>query len=228
MKHQLGKGKLLGIALAMVAAYGVVSSATPAHAQKTKVVVIPMMESASGPLAPVPKTGAISIPGYTPVSGEDIDLHKGVSAPSPRFTDNNNGTVTDQLTGLIWLKDGNCTKFYESDNSTSNERDWAEAVTSANNLANGYCNLSDGSKTGEWRLPDRKELDSLIDLGHINPALPPDCPIAVTTVASYYWSSTTCAGDTYGAWYVGFDYGYGYDVGSKSYSLYVRAVRGGQ
>ena len=33
---------------------------------------------------------------------------KGVAWPNPRFTDNGNGTVTDNLTGLIWLKNANC------------------------------------------------------------------------------------------------------------------------
>ena len=40
--------------------------------------------------------------------GDDGDLQKGVMWPVPRFTDNGSGTVTDNLTGLIWLKDANC------------------------------------------------------------------------------------------------------------------------
>ena len=30
-----------------------------------------------------------------------------MQSPSPRFTDNNDGTVTDNLTGLVWLKNAN-------------------------------------------------------------------------------------------------------------------------
>ena len=41
-------------------------------------------------------------------TGSDGDLQKGVAWPNPRFTDNANGTVTDNLTGLIWLKNANC------------------------------------------------------------------------------------------------------------------------
>jgi hypothetical protein len=37
-------------------------------------------------------------------SGQDGDLEKGVAWPDPRFTDNGDGTVTDNLTGLVWLE----------------------------------------------------------------------------------------------------------------------------
>ena len=51
--------------------------------------------------------------------GDDGDLEKGITWPNPRFTDNGVGTVTDNLTGLIWLKDANC----------FGPRDWSEAVS---------------------------------------------------------------------------------------------------
>ena len=98
----------------------------------------------------------------------------------------------------------------------------------ANNLASGYCELSDGSHAGDWRLPNRKEFESLMDLGHFNPALPASCPLAATMMlTSYYWSSTTNAGDSGLAWMMHFSYG---DAthGNKSSNYYVRAVRGEQ
>ena len=52
----------------------------------------------------MPKTGQTTC--YA--TGDDGDLEKGVAWPNPRFTDNGNGTVTDNLTGLIWLKNANC------------------------------------------------------------------------------------------------------------------------
>ncbi len=54
--------------------------------------------------APVPKTGQTT----SYATGDDGILQKGVVWPIPRFKDNNNGTVTDNLTGLIWLKNANC------------------------------------------------------------------------------------------------------------------------
>ena len=53
-----------------------------------------------GKYSPVPKTGQTTSYG----TREDGALQKGVAWPTPRFTDNNNGTVTDKLTGLIWMK----------------------------------------------------------------------------------------------------------------------------
>src|SRR5215831_10404550 len=54
--------------------------------------------------APVPRTGQTT----SYAAGDDGALQKGVAWPTPRFTDNNNGTITDNLTGLIWLKNANC------------------------------------------------------------------------------------------------------------------------
>ena len=62
--------------------------------------VIPAMR---GKYAPVPKTGQTA----SSVPKDDGALKKGVAWPTPRFTDNGNGTVTDNLTKLIWMKNAN-------------------------------------------------------------------------------------------------------------------------
>ena len=82
--------------------------------------VVPVMK---GKYAPVPKTGQT----HSYVPGDDGDLQKGVAWPTPRFTDNNNGTVTDNLTGLIWMKNANAFGM----------RTWAEAISTANGLQTG-------------------------------------------------------------------------------------------
>jgi hypothetical protein len=56
------------------------------------------------------------------VTGDDGDLEKGVAWLSPRFTDNGNDTVKDNLTGLIWLQDANC----------NGAMTWSNALTYAN------------------------------------------------------------------------------------------------
>ena len=111
-----------------------------------------------GGLAPVEKTGQIT--SYSATGGEDGDLQKGVKWPKPRFKDNGNGTVTDRLTKLIWLKNANA----------FGERTWEQALSDANTLASGSAGLTDGSVAGDWRLPNVKELQSLIDFAYDNPA----------------------------------------------------------
>ena len=110
-------------------------------------------------------------------TGQDGALLKGVSV-SPRFTDNGDGAVKDNLTGLIWLKDANC-----FGNTT-----WTNALSNANTLASPSCGLADGSAAGAWRLPNVKELQSLIDFGQLDPALPAGHPFAGVQ-SNYYWSS---------------------------------------
>lgn len=83
-----------------------------------------------------------------------------------RFTDNLDGTVTDNLTGLIWLKNANCDGL----------KRWGEALSNCNGLENGDCDLSDGSSAGDWRLPNINELHSLVDPTQSNPALPDGHP----------------------------------------------------
>jgi hypothetical protein len=101
-------------------------------------------------------------------------------ASDPGFTDKGDGTVTDELTGLTWLKNANC---FET-------KSWQAALDSANGLANGLCNLSDGSVAGEWRLANINELRSLFDRDQGIPFLPAGHPF--TDVQSfYYWSSTS-------------------------------------
>ena len=182
----------------------------------------------TGAPSPVPKTGAgeIYINSYTLQAGEDGLLQKGVAWPDPRFTDNSDGTVTDNLTGLIWLKDANCRDTVGGINRSdfSGSLLWANALTWSNNLANGDCGLSDGSTAGQWRLPNVRELFSLIDWGEMfEPALTSGHPF--DNVQGHHWSSTTKP--TTWAWTVNLGDGYVAFVG-KANHRYVWPVRGGQ
>jgi hypothetical protein len=182
-------------------------------------------------MALVPQTGQTSSYG----DGDDGAIQAGVQWPELRFTDNSDGTVTDHLTGLIWLENVNC-----FDPST-----WADALNAANTLCDGGdsptegcdliegedCGLTDGSMAEDWRLPNVRELQTLIDYGNSNPALPPGHPFS--GVAWYRcWSSTTYDDFPELAWFVHFYDGY-VDVNDKnSTSIHslgcVWPVRGGQ
>jgi hypothetical protein len=162
--------------------------------------------------AAVPKTGQTT----SYASGDDGDLEKGVAWPNPRFTDNGNGTVTDNLTGLIWLKNANA----------FGARNWATALTDCATLKSGEAGLSDGSVEGDWRLPNRFEMESLLALERSAPALHWGHPFTGVQLSTY-WSSSTYAGNTGYAWAVNLVDG-NVDGRDKSYSAYVWPVRGGQ
>jgi hypothetical protein len=128
-------------------------------------------------LADLPRTGQT----ISYASGDDAMAQRGVPWPARRFVDNGDGTVSDQLTGLIWLKDAGCLA----------SANWATALTAANQLASGACGLTDGSKAGQWRMPNANELESLVDVEHANPALPAGNGFTGVKLAAAYWSSTT-------------------------------------
>lgn len=122
-------------------------------------------------------------------SSDDGKLQKGVAWPDPKFTDNGNGTVTDNLTGLTWLKDTNCFSSMA----------WQNALTTVGNFNSNPKNFGCSgynASFNDWRLPNRKELLSLIDRSASNPAFPyysvlPAYRPFPNLVSYIYWSSTS-------------------------------------
>jgi hypothetical protein len=130
---------------------------------------------------------------------------RGVTAPIDELMDNGDGTVTDIKTGLMWQK------------GEAGAMTWESALTFCENLQLG--NHSD------WRLPNRNELQSLVNYSESDPAIIGAAFPGV--MPDFYWSSTA---DTYyldRAWYVTFNYG-GVYSDQLSVNYYVRAVRGGR
>ncbi|MHB8069848.1 MAG: Lcl C-terminal domain-containing protein [Desulfobaccales bacterium] len=145
-----------------------------------------------GTPAPVPKTGQTTSYG----DRDDGALQKGVAWPQPRFAVMfDNGTVTDRLTGLVWMKNANA----------FGGLNWYEALSAANNLKSGEAGLTDGSKAGDWRLPNRRELLSLVDFGMPYPHLP--VGHMFINVKEWYWSSTSAASHYLLTWYLDLVYG---------------------
>jgi len=167
--------------------------------------------------APVPKTGQTDIYTY----GDDGYLAKGVPWPTPRFTDNNNGTVTDHLTALIWTKNANLFQRLDWEDTYS-----YPAVEACARLNSGEHGLTDGSVEGDWRLPNIRELLSLVDYGRVGPALPEGHPF-VNVALDYYWSSSTYEYNGTWAWDVYMGDGVA-RADPKSLAGPVWCVRGGE
>ena len=193
--------------------------------------------------APVPKTGQTTCydtdgnpilcrmcfnppTGCIPINAQDGSWRKGVALPEPRFTDNGNGTITDNLTGLIWLKNANC----------FGERTWQEALDDCEDLSAGYCGLTDGSSTDDWRLPNRFELESLLVMNYAAPALSNTAgtgkwtagnPFNNVLIADSYWTSTTLTNNSDYAWFVNTFIGHVDAISKGMDFFYVWPVRGG-
>jgi hypothetical protein len=186
----------------------------------------------------IPRTGqtacfdaagtAIPCPG----TGQDGDFMAGVAWPSPRFSDNADGTITDNLTGLIWLKDANCLKtkypaFDQEGTPGEGKVTWSktlEFIAGINSTLYPEC----GGGQTDWRLPNYIELQSLIDFSASLPALPAGHPFS-NVETGYYWTSTTRANTPLKAWVIGLWDGRTLGL-SKSYpsTLPLWPVRGGQ
>lgn len=154
----------------------------------------------------VPKTGQT----VSEVDYDDAYYLKGYPAIGDRFTNNGDGTITDNGTGLMWPADGNGGGCF-----SGGTKNWADAIT--------FCEGLTFAGHSDWRLPNVKALMSIVDYGEYSPAI--DETFFSNTQSDYYWSSTTYVDDTDLAWYVNFIYGSVYPDGKAS-SYYVRCVRG--
>ncbi|WP_200153424.1 DUF1566 domain-containing protein [Chromatium okenii] len=129
------------------------------------------------------------------------------------FVDNGNGTVTQMNTGLMWAKcsegqtDSDCT-------GTATEMNWSAALTAANeSLLGGY---------SDWRLPNLKELQTLVDYSRYSPAI--DSSYFPNTPGAWFWSGSPYADNSGDAWIVDFYGGYAKNS-SRISALSVRLVR---
>jgi hypothetical protein len=184
-------------------------------AAQNKVVVVPFFgnQIPIGPPSPVPKTGQIT--SYN--AGDDGELQRGLTWPNPRFTDNGDGTVTDNLTGVMWTKDADL----------FGHRQWPQALIDCDDCTAGGYN--------DWHLPQRRELFSLLHDAYSNPPLSNAAgtghwtegdPFTNVQTASNYWSSTTLSFNSSHAWYINLNYGF-VNTSNKTDTIFVWCVRDG-
>ena len=151
-------------------------------------------------------------------SGYVRAVRGGQATDSEPLIDNGDGTVTDITSGLMWQKNG-----------AESKMTWEESVS--------YCEALSFAGYNDWRLPNRKELHSIVNYNLYEPAV--DTAFFPDTLwggqpdydYEFYWSSTTDVSFTRCACYMNFDYGIGPYYGivkDSSGGGSVRAVRGGQ
>ncbi len=176
-----------------------------------------MGRDAPWPVVPVLKTGqttnyAVGDDAWWSTNGV------GVALPKPRFSVlSDTNLVLDNLTGLMWVRNVNLDAEVELGMKT-----WYECIE--------YCNALDYGSYDDWRLPNLREFQSLLDYGMIGPALPEGHPFTgFETMDSYtfHWTSSAVATYANSRWLVKVLSG---EVAAWSWGAkyYAWPVRGGQ
>ena len=126
------------------------------------------------------------------------------ATPTADFIDNRDGTVTHKQTGLVWMR---CALGQNWDGKSctgeAKKHNWKKALQAAPdfNAAGGYANHAD------WRLPNIKELDSIVETQCMWPSI--NTEIFPGTPSLRFWSSTLSTSHQYGyAWFIRFNDGY--------------------
>jgi hypothetical protein len=141
---------------------------------------------------------------------------KAAVAVKARFIDNNDGTIKDTKSGLIWVKNPHT----DLPDKFKGSMIWKDAIQACKDLKFA------GKK--DWRLPTVEELRELVDYTRgkgDEPAI--DTKFFPDTKTSWYWTATPCAWDAGSAWCVYFGHG-NVDWYGKDSVIYVRPVRSSQ
>ncbi len=136
--------------------------------------------------------------------------------PDERYVVHDDGTVTDSATGLMWAQCVAGLDGLQCDNGTADAMDWGDALAFAQNhdLA-GY---------SDWRLPNNKELFSLVDFTTVSPAI--NLNVFPATTQEYTWSSSPMIEFSQDSWFINFKTGLNWFKG-RSDAMLVRVVRSG-
>lgn len=140
------------------------------------------------------------------------------TAPDERFTANGDGTVSDAATGLRWKR---CSEGQAWDGATCT----GSATTHTWQAALQLADSASDAGSSDWRLPNKNELESLVELRCSSPAI--NATFFPATPSNWSWSASPSAYDSYYAWNVNFYNGYVYNS-NKGNAKHVRLVRAGQ
>ncbi len=140
--------------------------------------------------------------------------------PDSRYTDNGDGTVSDTKTGLMWLT---CSIGQALTDSACAGTASGHAWQAALNVPAGI-NIAGFAGHQDWRLPNIKELKSLVKYSCSDPAIN---AARFPNTANSYWSASPYAGSSGGAWQVFFFSGDAF-ASNRTFPSRVRLVRAGQ
>ncbi len=149
------------------------------------------------------------------------------TAPDSAFSVDN-GLVTDNRTGLMWRQ---CSEGQSGVDCSEGDRDssfftWQEALEHVKSV-----NSNSGDGYSDWRLPNKKELETIIENSCVAPSINENFFYMFPSRSFYadarYWTSTTLADDPQSAWVALFQYG-AILPAKKSGKFFIRLVRGGQ
>ena len=138
---------------------------------------------------------------------------------SSSFIDHDDGTVTDSKTGLMWMKCPLGQSGNDCATGSANTYTWQEALDAADGYSfAGY---------NDWRLPNIKELRSIVEQRCYDPAI--NLAVFPATSSWIFWSASPFAGYSGHAWVVLFTDGFAAHYYDRRYGyLQVRLVRSGQ
>ena len=139
------------------------------------------------------------------------------TAPDGRYLINGDGTVTDGITGLMWKRCAEGLSGTDCATGSVETHRWQQALELAP--------LSNFAGYTDWRLPNIKELSSLVERRCHGPAI--NANMFPNTPSSRFWSASPDAYGSSSAWNLLFNYGND-NYNSKSNAYHVRLVRGGQ
>ncbi|MDX1956958.1 MAG: DUF1566 domain-containing protein [Leptospiraceae bacterium] len=145
-------------------------------------------------------------------TGQDGETQNGVTRS---YTDNGDGTVMDNATGLLWQR---CSVGQSGASCVTGS---ATTMTWATATGTTCTSLTTAGRT--WRLPTSVELETLPNYGTINPAI--NTGFFPNTVSADYWSSTSNSITSIDAWFVIFNVGY-LNSNNKTNNNRVRCVSG--
>lgn len=109
--------------------------------------------------------------------------------------------VTDNVTGLVWQGCVPLITGVDCDNGSLQKLSWENAVS--------YCDSLVWGGADDWHMPDRYELQSIVDYSHYRPAIHDGAFPATPGSAAdgKFWSISTDASDPANAWTVYFEFG---------------------